>query len=112
MTQMKIASASTCIICGSGLSLAVPPPASTAYNRATDKATSPGRHRSLQATINAADLLGVTHDLGTIEEGKLADIIAIDGDPLQNVKSIEQVVFVMKGGEVVRNDVHPPARDK
>lgn len=55
------------------------------------------------ATINAADLLGV-HDRGTIAPGKLADIIAVKGNPLDDVKTLEHVVFVMKGGVVFRND--------
>jgi len=37
-----------------------------------------------------------------LESGKLADVIAIDGDPLKDVKALERVVFVMKGGKVVR----------
>jgi imidazolonepropionase-like amidohydrolase len=52
------------------------------------------------ATTNAAALLGV--DAGSLEAGKLADVIAIDGDPLKDVKSLEKVVFVMKGGVIVR----------
>ena len=52
------------------------------------------------ATTNAASLLGV--DAGVLESGKLADVIAIDGDPLKDVKALERVVFVMKGGKVVR----------
>jgi imidazolonepropionase-like amidohydrolase len=52
------------------------------------------------ATTNAASLLGV--DAGVLEAGKLADVIAIDGDPLKDVKALEKVVFVMKGGVVVR----------
>jgi imidazolonepropionase-like amidohydrolase len=54
------------------------------------------------ATVNAAELLGWTKDLGSIEAGKLADIVAVDGDPLADVGAMERVVFVMKGGEVVK----------
>jgi imidazolonepropionase-like amidohydrolase len=53
------------------------------------------------ATLNAADLLGVD-DRGAIEVGKLADIIAVEGNPLDDVTTVERVVFVMKGGERVR----------
>jgi len=61
--------------------------------------------QSIQAaTINAADLLGWSDKIGTIEPGKWADIIAVDGDPLQDVTTLERVKFVMKGGEVVKND--------
>ncbi len=55
------------------------------------------------ATVNAADLLDVTDELGTVEEGKLADIIAIDGNPLEEVKDIRNVSFVMKGGKVYKD---------
>ena len=55
------------------------------------------------ATVNAADLLGWSNKIGTIEPGKWADIIAVDGDPLKDVATFEHVKFVMKGGEVVKN---------
>jgi imidazolonepropionase-like amidohydrolase len=42
--------------------------------------------------------------VGTIEPGKWADIIAVDGDPLQDVTTLQHVKFVMKGGEVVKNE--------
>jgi imidazolonepropionase-like amidohydrolase len=53
------------------------------------------------ATTSAADLLGVT-DRGTIAAGKLADIIAVRGNPLADIKTLERVVFVMKGGVVFK----------
>src|SRR5882757_7134430 len=56
------------------------------------------------ATINDADLLGWSDKVGTIEPGKWADIIAVDGDPLADVTTLERVKFVMKGGEVVKNE--------
>jgi imidazolonepropionase-like amidohydrolase len=60
--------------------------------------------QSIQAaTINAADLLGWSDKIGTVEPGRWADIIAVDGDPLQDVTTLERVKFVMKGGEVVKN---------
>ncbi len=55
------------------------------------------------ATVNDADLLGWSDKVGTIEPGKWADIIAVDGDPLADVTTLERVKFVMKGGEVVKN---------
>jgi len=61
--------------------------------------------QSIQAaTIDAADLLGWSDKIGAVESGKWADIIAVDGDPLQDVTTLERVKFVMKGGEVVKNE--------
>lgn len=59
------------------------------------------------ATLNSADLLGLGSRIGAIEAGKLADIIAVPGDPLKDVKELEHVRFVMKGGQVIRNDAAP-----
>jgi imidazolonepropionase-like amidohydrolase len=56
------------------------------------------------ATINSAELLGWGDRIGSIEAGKIADIIAVDGDPLTDAKDLQKVRFVMKGGQVVRND--------
>ena len=56
------------------------------------------------ATINAADLLGWPGKVGSLEPGAWADIIAVEGDPLKDVTTLERVKFVMKGGEVVRNE--------
>jgi len=56
------------------------------------------------ATINDADLLGWKDKVGTLEPGKWADIIAVDGDPLHDITTLQHVKFVMKGGEVVKND--------
>jgi len=55
------------------------------------------------ATVNDADLLGWSDRIGTVEAGKFADLIAVDGDPLADVTTLERVKFVMKGGEVVKN---------
>jgi imidazolonepropionase-like amidohydrolase len=57
------------------------------------------------ATIAAADLLERSNDLGAIEPGKFADIIAVTGDPLRDITELERVRFVMKGGEVFRNEI-------
>jgi imidazolonepropionase-like amidohydrolase len=54
-------------------------------------------------TVNDADLLGWSDRIGTLEPGKYADIIAVDGDPLKDVAVLQNVKFVMKGGEVVKN---------
>jgi len=55
------------------------------------------------ATVNDADLLGWSDRIGAVEAGKFADLIAVDGDPLADVTTLERVKFVMKGGEVVRS---------
>jgi imidazolonepropionase-like amidohydrolase len=56
----------------------------------------------LSATRNAADALGRLADLGTIERGKIADLVAVAGDPIANIRLMETVVFVMKDGVVVK----------
>ena len=56
------------------------------------------------ATINDADLLGWSDKVGTLETGKWADIIGVDGDPLQDITTLQHVKFAMKGGEVVKNE--------
>jgi imidazolonepropionase-like amidohydrolase len=55
------------------------------------------------STVNAADLLGWSDRVGAIEPGKYADLIAIEGDPLQDVSVLEHVEFVIKGGEVIKS---------
>ena len=54
------------------------------------------------ATINAATLLGMQDNLGSIEAGKLADIVAVDGDPLKDPQAFGHVAFVMKDGVVYK----------
>jgi imidazolonepropionase-like amidohydrolase len=54
-------------------------------------------------TVNAADLLGWSDRVGTLDPGKFADIVAVDGDPVANVHLLENVSFVMKGGAVVKD---------
>ena len=57
------------------------------------------------ATLNAADLIGWSDRVGSIEPGKYADLIAVSGDPLQDVTELERIKFVMKGAVVYRNDL-------
>ncbi len=56
------------------------------------------------ATINAAELLGWSDQVGSIAAGRWADLIAVDGDPIQDVATLERVKFVMKGGVVYKNE--------
>ncbi len=54
------------------------------------------------ATVNAADLIGMSDSIGTIEAGKYADIIAVDASPLDDIGELLDVDFVMKGGKVFK----------
>lgn len=56
------------------------------------------------ATVNGADLLGRTQELGTVAAGKFADIIALSADPLQDIYNIEKIVFVMKEGKIYKKE--------
>jgi imidazolonepropionase-like amidohydrolase len=56
------------------------------------------------ATFHAAKLLNVDDQLGTIETGKLADLVAVKGDPLRDIKLMQNVSFVMKNGVVFKNN--------
>ena len=56
------------------------------------------------ATVNSAQMIGMETDLGTLEPGKYADVIAIAADPLKNIGALRTIGLVMKGGTVVRND--------
>jgi len=57
-------------------------------------------------TSTAAELLGWGDKLGAIEAGKWADLVAVSGDPLKDIKELQNVKFVMKGGTVFRNEMH------
>lgn len=59
------------------------------------------------ATIRAAELIGWQDRVGSIMEGKFADLIAVPSDPLQDITVLEHVAFVMKGGTVIKNDLTP-----
>ena len=61
----------------------------------------------LSATSVDAELLGVASKLGTLEKGKLADIIAMPGDPTADITATERVFFVMKDGQIVKNEAKP-----
>ena len=59
------------------------------------------------ATVNAATMLGKDKDVGTIEPGRYADIVAVKGDPLADITVMEHVDFVMQGGKIIKDPAHP-----
>jgi len=59
------------------------------------------------ATSLNAEIMGWQDEIGSLEPGKLGDVVAVAGDPLDDITAMEHVVFVMKGGEVVRDDSRP-----
>ena len=58
------------------------------------------------ATTTAAELLGWSNKMGTVEAGKWADLVAVSGDPLKDITELQRVKFVMKSGMVFKNDLH------
>lgn len=56
-------------------------------------------------TVNAAEMLGWKDRVGAVEPGKFADLVAVSGDPLADVTELQRVKFVMKGGQVIRDDL-------
>lgn len=62
--------------------------------------------QAIQAgTLTNAEVLGWRNDLGSVEKGRFADLVAVSGDPLSDITELERVKFVMKGGKVVRNEM-------
>jgi imidazolonepropionase-like amidohydrolase len=65
--------------------------------------------RAIQSvTMTNAEALGWQAQIGSIEKGKFADLIAVSGDPLADITLLQHVQFVMKGGKIIRNDLAPP----
>jgi imidazolonepropionase-like amidohydrolase len=66
--------------------------------------------RAIQAgTITNAEALGWQDQIGSIEKGKYADLVAVSGDPLADITELQRVTFVMKGGRIIRSDPTPRA---
>ena len=62
--------------------------------------------RAIQSgTIVNAEVLGWANDLGSVEKGKYADLVAVSGDPLADIAELQRVKFVMKGGKIIRNEL-------
>lgn len=61
----------------------------------------------MATTVNA-EIIGMQDQVGAVEKGKFADMIAVSGDPLADITEMQRIKFVMKGGLVVRNDLTPP----
>jgi imidazolonepropionase-like amidohydrolase len=69
--------------------------------------------QSLQTTtLNAADLMGWTDRVGSLEPGKWADVIAVSGDPLKDIRTLQHVSFVMKSGVIYKDEAQPASVDK
>jgi imidazolonepropionase-like amidohydrolase len=67
--------------------------------------------RAIQAgTMTNAEAMGWQDQIGSIDKGKFADLIAVSGDPLADIGELQRVKFVMKGGKVIRNDLNQTAR--
>ncbi len=64
------------------------------------------------ATVDAADLMGWTGNAGSLDAGKWAGVIAVEGDPLKDLTLTEHVKFVMKGGVIYKDEAHPTALDQ
>ena len=62
------------------------------------------------ATTSGADLIGWPHDVGAVEAGMFADLIAVQGDPTADITVLQHVKFVMKGGRIIKNDFAGAAR--
>lgn len=60
------------------------------------------------ATVVDSEMMGWQDQIGSIEKGKFADLIAVSGDPLQDITELQRVKFVMKGGKIIRNDLQMP----
>ena len=64
-------------------------------------------HALRSATSDAAELLGRASSVGRVAPGLFADLVAVEGDPLADIRAMEAVKFVMKGGAIVKDDLTP-----
>jgi imidazolonepropionase-like amidohydrolase len=78
-------------------------PLAPEFARMTDLGMSPAS--AIQsATSRAAEMLDMSGELGVVDQGALADLVAVRGDPLKDVRELGKVFFVMKGGRVFKNE--------
>jgi imidazolonepropionase-like amidohydrolase len=64
--------------------------------------------RAIQAgTMTNAEALGWQDQIGSVDKGKYADLVAVSGDPLADISELQRVKFVMKGGKVFKNEIAP-----
>jgi imidazolonepropionase-like amidohydrolase len=82
--------------------------ASAAMFSALRKAGMPALDIIRAATVNAAEMLGWQDRVGAVEPGKFADLVAVSGDPIADISELERIRFVMKDGQLVRNDLASP----
>lgn len=62
--------------------------------------------RAMQSgTVVNAEVMGWQKQVGSIDKGKYADLIAVSGDPVADITELQRVKFVMKGGRIIRNDI-------
>jgi imidazolonepropionase-like amidohydrolase len=52
-----------------------------------------------------SEMMGWQDQIGSLEKGKYADIVAVSGDPLQDITEMQRVKFVMKGGKIIKNEI-------
>jgi imidazolonepropionase-like amidohydrolase len=106
--SMAIATRGLKVMMGSGVDGSTYPHGTQALDFASlvQRGMSPARAIQSGTTINA-EVLGWQDQLGSIDAGKYADLIAVSGDPLADITELQRVRFVMKGGKVVKNELAP-----
>jgi len=106
--SMAIATKGLKVMMGSGVDGSTYPHGTQALDFASlvQRGMSPARAIQSGTTINA-EVLGWQDELGSIDAGKYADLIAVSGDPLADITELQRVRFVMKGGKIVKNEMNP-----
>ena len=64
------------------------------------------RDQAIQAaSVNNAEVMGMLDQVGSLDKGKFADLVAVSGDPLADITELRRIKFVMKGGKIIRNEL-------